>query len=316
MNENYIEFSIIIPSRDRCDTLKKVLRALEQQTFPTSRFEVLVVDDLSTDQTAEFLGDFVRQTTLSLRILQGQGTTAGAARNLALEQAIGRRIIFLDSDTIPKHDLLVQHMIWHDHFGDYSCICGGVTMSTELQVSNQSRINETKTKYDFQHISEMIWQDYRTANTSLSRELCLTANGFDPDLPAAEDTEFASRLHKLGVRFLFIRDIRVEHYHPMSYDGYFLKGDMYGQAVARWYAKAPELRPILTSRYGVYAPELTFERKVKHRLRDLIVNRITVPFLSRMGRLSRTLWFNLSDQLYKCVFRYHVRRSFQTCFKK
>lgn len=315
MNENYIEFSVIIPSRNRCDTLTRVLDALEKQTFPKSRFEVIVIDDMSTDNTADVINDYKNQTELKLHILQGEATTAAAARNLALQHAVGRRILFLDSDTIPNHDLLVQHMIWHDHFGNLSCICGSILMSDELHDIDQSRVNETKTKYDVQQISEMQWQDYRTANTSLARELCQKVNGFDPDLPAAEDTEFASRLHKLGVRFLFIRDIEVIHHHPMSYEGYFQKGEMYGRAVARWYSKAPELRPILTSRYGVYAPELALQRKLKHLIRNLIVNPLTVPLLSWFGRLCRSVWFNLSDQLYKCVFRYYVRRSFRTCLK-
>lgn len=315
MNENYIEFSVIIPSRNRCDTLKRVLEALEGQSFPKSRFEVIVIDDGSTDETSDFLNEFINQTELNVKVLQGTGESAGAARNIGLGNSVGRRIIFLDSDTIPKNDVLVQHMIWHDHFGEYSCICGAVSMSDELDDLEQSRIHETKTKYDVQQISEMVWQDYRTANTSLSRELCMMTGGFDPELPAAEDTEFASRLNTLGVRFLFINDIEVVHHHPMNYDGFFEKGDIYGQAVARWYAKAPELRPVLTSRYGVYAPELTLKRKIKHLVRDLFVNPLTVPMLSTTGRLCRSIWFQLSDQLYKCVFRYHVRRSFRTCLK-
>lgn len=315
MNKTIIEFSIIIPSFNRCDTLKKVLTALEDQSFPTARFEVIVIDDLSTDDTADYVADFAKQTKLCVHVVQGTATTTGAARNRGLEKAVGRRILFLDSDTIPPRDVLVQHMIWHDHFGDRSCICGSVSMSDELYTSEQSRINETKTKYDVRQISEMQWQDYRTANTSIARELCVTVNGFDPDLPAAEDTEFASRLHKIGVRFLFISDINVVHFHPMRCDCYFEKGDLYGRAVARWYTKAPELRPLLTSRYGVYAPELAFNRKLKHRVRDLFVNSVTIPVLSWSGRLCRFIWFQLSDQLYKCVFRYHVRRSFRTCLK-
>ena len=45
MTENYCEFSIIIPSRNRCDTLSQVLRALEAQTFPKSGFEGIVMND-------------------------------------------------------------------------------------------------------------------------------------------------------------------------------------------------------------------------------------------------------------------------------
>jgi glycosyltransferase involved in cell wall biosynthesis len=315
MTENYCEFSIIIPSRNRCDTLAQVLRALEAQTFPKSRFEVIVINDASTDNTMVLLTDYIKNAALNLMVLQGSAATAGAARNLGLLHARGRRIVFLDADTIPQKELLVQHMIWHDHFGDFSCICGYVAMSEKLDKTGQGRTNDTTTKYDRHQIFEMVWEDYRTANTSISGDLCRRVGGFDPDLPAAEDTEFASRLQKLGARFLFVRDIEVIHHHPMNYDGFLQKGEMYGRAVAHWYGKAPELRTMLTSRYGVYAPELAMKRKVKHLIRHLFVNSLTVPMLSTIGRVCRSIWFEFSEQLYKCVFRYHVRRSFRTSLK-
>ncbi|MBN1478926.1 glycosyltransferase [candidate division KSB1 bacterium] len=312
MKKDQYEFSIIIPCRNRCDTLRQVLVALECQTFPQRAFQVIVIDDQSTDGTDVFLANFQKQTCLNLTALAGKGTTAGAARNTGLEKACGEQILFLDADTIPHKNLLIQHQSWQHHFGDKTCIVGRVCMSESLKKAEQSRVNEAATKYDKQCTAELPWPEYRTANTSIAREICLRAGGFDSRLPAAEDTEFASRLVKLGVRFFFVRDIEVVHHHPMDEKGYFHKGILYGRAIALWYRKAPEHRAVLVHRYGVYAPELKKYRKVKHIFRRFFINSLSVPILVSTARFIRSTWFEMSNHVYKCVYRYYVRQAFRS----
>jgi GT2 family glycosyltransferase len=311
MRLNKLEISVIIPNRNRKDTLIQVLRALEDQTFPRELFEVVVVDDRSTDGSPDFLTAFQHETCLNFTWLQGEGRGAASARNSGLRTAEGERVLFLDADTIPRQDVLSRHIQWQEHYGYNTCIVGRVIMSDKLRKRQQGRLNDTATRYDNHSISELEWQDYRTANTSLNREKCLLIGGFDEALPAAEDTEFASRLEKLGMRFIFVNDITVVHHHPMSVDGFFRKGALYGKAVALWYLKAPEQRMLLIKRYGVFAPEADRRKKVKYIVRALLVNRVTVPALSMFGKLMRWIWFKLSDGLFVAVFRYHLRHAFR-----
>lgn len=316
MKKNQYAFSVIIPSRNRCDTLHRVLFALERQSFPLSFFQVIVIDDQSTDGTDVWLAAFQKQTSLNLISLKGSGTTAAAARNLGLKTAGGKQILFLDADTIPYKNALMQHNNWQRHFGDNACIIGRVRMSVSLNVTAQCRVNDTVSKYDGGSTAEIPWPEYRTANTSISREICLAAGGFDALLPAAEDTEFASRLVKQGVRFYFVSDIEVVHHHPMDEKGYFHKGVLYGQAIALWYHKAPELRALLTDRYGLYAPELKRTRKAKHIIRLFFINSLSIPAFVFMARICRSTWFEMSDLLLKNVYRYHLRQSFRSVLRK
>jgi glycosyltransferase involved in cell wall biosynthesis len=315
VNKYQYKFSIIIPSYNRRDILSRVLVALQAQSLPTALFQVIVFDDRSTDGTWDFLKKFKRQTGLSLTCLRGHAGNAGAARNLCLDVAEGERVLFLDSDTIPQKDLLAQHLAWHEHFGDRTCVVGNVTMSYELENKGQIRRHETRTKYDSQHLAEIPWQEYRAANSSIARLLCRSAGGFDPELQAAEDTEFASRLDKLGIRFIFVRDIQAVHFHPMNSNAYLRKGRLYGQAVAHWYLKSPELRPLLVTRYGVYARQLSYKRKLKHLVRRLFINFLTVPLLFHCAGFIRAVWCSLSDAMFKSLFRYHVRLSFRKKLK-
>ncbi len=312
MSTNPVKISVIIPSRNRRNTLIQVLHALEDQDFPKTLFEVIVIDDCSTDGTSEFLNAYKGQTVLNLRYFVGPSKTAGAARNVALSHARGRLVLFLDSDTIPKSNVLSQHMLWHEHYGGRTCVLGRVLMSEKLEKRQQGRLNDTHTKYDEQDIAEIRWQEYRTANTSMLRETCQLVGGFDEELPAAEDTEFASRLSFLRMRFIFVADIQVVHHHPITPSGFFNKGSMYGEAVALWYKKSPELRHTLISRYGVFAPEMTRVKKIKYIVRALVINRLTVPLISASGHVMRAIWFECSDMLYVSVFRYHVRKAFRT----
>lgn len=312
MNTNAFEISVIIPSRNRRNTLIQVLYALEDQDYPKNLFEVIVIDDQSTDGTAEFLTAYQNQTVLNLTTVTGPAKTAGAARNLGLSHARGRVVLFLDSDTIPKPNVISQHMLWQEHYGSHTCVLGRVLMSDKLEKRQQGRLNDTETKFDDEDIAELGWQEYRTANTSIQREICQLVGGFDEELPAAEDTEFASRLSFLQMRFIFISHIQVVHHHPITAHGYFNKGSMYGEAVALWYQKSPELRHTLISRYGVFAPEMDSAKKLKYMMRALLINRVTVPVISVTGHVTRTIWFECSDVLYASVFRYHVRKAFRT----
>lgn len=316
MDEKKYSLSVIIPSYNRRDTLTQVLYALENQDYPLFLFQVVVVDDASTDGTAEFLDAFRKATLLEITVVSGPGINAAAARNRGLEHAVGEIVLFLDADTIPQSDVVKKHIMWHRHYGEGVCLIGNVAMSEVLATTSQARLNETQTQYDTQEIAEIAWQEYRTANTSLHREVCTIVRGFDESLPAAEDTEFASRLAETGLRFIFIRDIKVVHHHPMTRVGFFRKGTLYGQAVAGWYSKAPKLRGMLVQRYGVYAPEMSRVKKMEYGIRVLLINRLTIPLLIVTGAALRSFRLQSSDLMYRCIFRYHVRQAFRTRLKQ
>ncbi len=101
--------SLIITTYNRPDTLALVLRALDAQTqLP---FEVIIADDGSTSDTADFIKQ--RQPTLPYPIHHvwqpDQGFRAARIRNLAIAHSHGNYLIFLDGDCIPQPDFIAQH---------------------------------------------------------------------------------------------------------------------------------------------------------------------------------------------------------------
>jgi Glycosyl transferase family 2 len=87
-------FSVVIPTYNRLPLLKEALESLWRQTF--TDYEVIVVDDGSTDGTA----DFARSLGERITFVEQTNRGPGAARNLAVEHAKGDYLAFLDSDDL------------------------------------------------------------------------------------------------------------------------------------------------------------------------------------------------------------------------
>ncbi len=95
--------SVVVATRDRAEFLDGLLSALENQTFSNARFEVLVVDDGSQDQTWETLVGRVKSSGLRLSAIRlsrslGQGT----ARNVGIESGRAQIVAFTDDDCVPE----------------------------------------------------------------------------------------------------------------------------------------------------------------------------------------------------------------------
>lgn len=101
-----ISVSVIIPCFDSAAFLHPCLESLKRQTLPQSRFEVICVDDCSTDDTLEVLRSYEGQIA-NLRIIShAQNRKQGAARNTGMDAARGRYIVFMDSDDFIRMDAL------------------------------------------------------------------------------------------------------------------------------------------------------------------------------------------------------------------
>ncbi len=103
--KSYPMVSVIIPAYNVEDYVRRAIESVQRQTL--SDFELLVVDDGSTDRT----GDIIRQCTRhDLRIVDyhPQNGGAPAARNLALDHARGKYVFFMDADDWAEPSMLLE----------------------------------------------------------------------------------------------------------------------------------------------------------------------------------------------------------------
>jgi len=89
--------SVIVPAYNAARTLGACLEALGQQTMPREQYEIILVDDGSTDDTAQIAGRYAGVKVLKLARNRG----AAAARNAGIAAAQGELLLFTDADCIP-----------------------------------------------------------------------------------------------------------------------------------------------------------------------------------------------------------------------
>lgn len=199
--------SVIIPNYNGEKTIGKCLETVFASRY--ENFEVIVVDDCSTDDSVEIIKKF--PCTL-IRLREHSG--ASKARNTGALNATGEALFFIDADCLLEEDTLD---IAGRSFREDSVIGGTYTplphdrgfFSTFQSIF--INYSETKTKEP----------DYIATHAMLiSRELFIKSQGFNEDfLPILEDVEFSHRLKKSGTRLVMNPELLVKHIFNFSLPG-------------------------------------------------------------------------------------------------
>ncbi|MFR0554162.1 glycosyltransferase family 2 protein [Loigolactobacillus coryniformis subsp. coryniformis] len=116
-----MDLSIIIPMYNASDYIDNCLTSIKQQTWLPDQFEIIIVDDGSTDDSRDLVNNW--STKLPIKLLVQENQKQAVARNKALDQATGQYILFVDSD-----DELAPDMIKHLYHGisGYSLVESGI----------------------------------------------------------------------------------------------------------------------------------------------------------------------------------------------
>lgn len=104
MSAQNILYSVVIPTHNRCEQLALTLAGLETQTF--ADFEVVVVNDGSTDDSAAMLHNYAGK--LQLEVVTTGGLGAAGARNCGIERARGDMVLFCDADFLARPHMLAR----------------------------------------------------------------------------------------------------------------------------------------------------------------------------------------------------------------
>ncbi|MDY6936998.1 MAG: glycosyltransferase [Cyanobacteriota bacterium] len=204
--------SVVIPTYNRQPILEKCLKALEFQRFAPQTvvedYEVVVVDDGSTDGTKAWLTDYAHRFP-QLHWYEQNHQGPATARNLGVQQASGDTIVFIDSDLVVTEDFLQAHADGlqrgnrrFDRVFTYGAVIN--TNNFENPTAEPYKITDFSAAY------------FATGNVAIARHWLERAGLFDPRfyLYGWEDLELGVRLKKLGLKLVKCPEAVGYHWNP------------------------------------------------------------------------------------------------------
>jgi len=227
-------FSIIVPSYNRSDEIVDLIHSFNTQTFSHEHFEVLLVDDGSTDNTGAIVDELIQFSPFRIRFFQRDHEGPGPARNFGMSQAEGEYFLFIDSDCIADKDWLTRmseaiNTERPDAFGGPDSVLDSFTPM-------QKAINYTMTSFLTTggmrgHSKKKLARYYpRSFNMGIHHRVYETLGGMGT-LRHGQDLEFSRRIVASGVKVISVPEAIVFHKRRTSLRKFFRQ--MFNWGVAR-----------------------------------------------------------------------------------
>lgn len=298
--------TVVIPTFNRAATLKKALEGYLVQRKSQEIYEVLVIDDGSTDETRSVVEEIARISHFPVRYFRQENKGPAAARNLGIREAKADIILFTDSDIIPHQDLVQRHLKLHMENPEISvAVLGYVTWPPDpaptpfmLWYGQQGALFSYGKFRDGQRLTFL---DFYTCNLSLKTNFLRTCGQFDEEFKSAayEDIELGYRLSKAELRLLFSAEAVGYHHQYVFFKDVCEKFQKNATAMKVFWAKEA----------GQYVLKQQLKRKSELSYRigrkfAIVAGAIFSPF---RGVLDSRL--RLPSVIYHLLFWYYVTRS-------
>ncbi|MEN6509871.1 MAG: glycosyltransferase [Smithella sp.] len=208
-----IRYSVVIPAYNAGRTLPDTLAALKQQTISHDEYEVIVIDDGSTDDTADAARRF------GVNCISQPNRGPAAARNHGARVAKGDIILFTDADCSPDRDWLRQMALPFQN--EKTIGVKGAYHTNQKSLAARFAQAEFEDRYDLLGKADAI-DMVDTYSAAFRKDIFIKTGLFDESFPVAnnEDTELSYRMCAAGYRLEFNPEAIVYHLHPDSFVNY------------------------------------------------------------------------------------------------
>jgi glycosyltransferase involved in cell wall biosynthesis len=228
---NHQTVSVIIPVHNGADILPRCLEALfhsEGLTLPDDSFEVIVVDDCSTDETGKFASKMAGSFPVRMVSTNDSPNSRGSdkphgpayARNLGAAQANGELLVFIDADVTVHTDTISKIVHIFQENPQVTAVFG----SYDDQPAQRDFFSQYKNLvHHFVHQNgKQEAATFWSGCGAIRRKIFLEVGGFDATKyprPSIEDIELGYRLTSLGYEIRLEKDIQVKHLKRWSFTG-------------------------------------------------------------------------------------------------
>lgn len=226
------QISLIIPSYNRLPILKKCLRALEAQTVSPALFEVIVIDDGSTDGTDAAMPHY--KPAFPFQYLRQTNSGTGAARRNGVEHATGEYLLLMNDDTICDPDLIERHFQMRQELGlQRWAILGNFEYPAEARQRALTHFLKVGSfmfpQIDMEPGCPYPYSHFITCNLSVRRDAVVQAGSFDSTYKLSEDTELGLRLFEMGYGVIYHPAAHAWHDHlPYKVANLIRRARVYG----------------------------------------------------------------------------------------
>lgn len=215
--------TVVVPVYNGAMTIANCLESLLDQTYPADRYEIVVVENGSTDETTEVVQRY------PVRLFHNEVRGPAAARNRGICESTADIIAFTDADCIANPNWLVE-LIRPYADPTISGVGGDIqpyrhekrTIFELFSEEYAPIVNYVSGEHEFYpHLS--------TPNASYRRELLVATNGFDERLLTGEDIEISWRLQvKACAKLAYAHEAIVYHHHRSTRQGLCRQYRQYG----------------------------------------------------------------------------------------
>ncbi|MBI5248443.1 MAG: mycofactocin biosynthesis glycosyltransferase MftF [Desulfomonile tiedjei] len=258
--------SIVVAVYNRAGEIGSCLESLLNLDYPRSKYEIIVVDDASDDDTPSVVSQF------DVKLLrQNRNGGQSAARNAGVAQANGEIVAFIDSDCTAEPEWLRELV---PYFQDSRNALAGGYVDSYYRESVLDRFEATKSPLNMGQdlvVGSGEESDFYvpTCNMLVRREVYLTAGGLDEELRVGEDVDFCWKLKENGHRLIYVPKGRIRHKHRNRFVDTFKRRFDYGTS-----------EPVLYSRHRAIFKHYPWQPSC-----------MTVFFLCGLGLLGWFTWF-------------------------
>ena len=276
---------VIIPTFNRSEVLLSCLRHLERQTMP--HFEVIIVDDGSTDSTPQLLEEYRRESLLHIQYIRQENGGRARARNAAISALRAPICLMIGNDIFASPDMVSKHLELHGQRPGLEVAALGLTRWSESgqKITKFMRwLDESGVQFAYNDLLRGVhpdWKHFYTSNLSLKTQL-LRENPFNESFKryGVEDLELGYRLEKrCNLEIVFLPDAIAHHLHPT----YFRQDCRRSYDIGASMRKFHELWPDSASQNR--------NSRLRRSVRGLMIRtRWVLPLLTRLADLVTKIW--------------------------
>ncbi len=236
-----MEITIIIPTYNRLELLKKVLIAYNNQTYDLKNIEIIAFDDCSKINPKNEIKKIKKKYKFRFyRIEKNCGQ--GEIRNKAIRLAKGKYILFTGDDMVPEPNLIEEHMKLHKKYNGIA-VLGKVLWTKEIRNKFMNFIEGVQ--FHYKNIKDKNNAKFHFYTSNISMEKSWFDNEeYSRDFKnyGLEDIEIGYRLEKKGLRIVYNPNAVVYHYHVYNFEQFCNRMTNVGKSAVIFAKLHPELK--------------------------------------------------------------------------